>query len=158
MDERMRDRYSGFVLLFISLLSWFVIIPYGIESSEGMTTVGPSFFPKFITIALIILSAFLVIKSFFKIGDSENNLEKDEGTEETSEPRGKVSVGVWVFIVMIGYIYLADIIGYLCSTVISMSVVMWLLKARKWYLYLILIATIFALQYVFENIMYIRLP
>ena len=160
MTERLKDRYAGFILLSIGLFSWFIIIPFGIESDLGMTTVGPAFFPKFITLAVIILSILLVVKSFLHTRTAEKTGEegKVEDDAEASKSHAKKWTGVWVFVTMIGYIYLSEIIGHLFSGMASMTLVMWLLGARKWYLYVILITTIIAIQYVFENILYISLP
>ncbi|WP_026702084.1 tripartite tricarboxylate transporter TctB family protein [Salibacterium aidingense] len=153
MKEQIKDRYVGVTLFFSGLLSWFIIIPYGIESNGGLTTVGPDFFPRFITVSIVFLSMLLVMKSF-----SKDSNQKEEDLEENQEPKGKPWVGLLVFVIMLGYIYLADFIGYLYSTIISMSLIMWILSVRKWYLYGVLIIVIFLIQYVFENIMYIRLP
>lgn len=157
MSDRIKDRYAGFVLFFLSVFSWFVIIPYGIESDMGLTKYGPDLFPKFITISVMILSAFIVFRTFLKENENDSK-EGEEGAEEDPESPGRPWVGMAVFVVMIGYVFLAEWLGFLYSTIISMSLIMWLLAVRKWYFYVILVAIIVLLEYVFTSVFHIRLP
>ncbi|RSL33606.1 hypothetical protein D7Z54_09855 [Salibacterium salarium] len=156
MTDKLKDRYASLTLLSLCIISWFFLIPYGIEGAVGMREIGPDFFPRFITLAVFILSIFLLIKSILQIEDKQD--DEKEKKKETTESNSKPWAGLSVFLIMFGYIYLADMIGYLYSSIISMAMIMWVLSVRKWYLYIVIIAIIFLIQYVFQNVLYIRLP
>jgi hypothetical protein len=56
------------------------------------------------------------------------------------------------------YVILAEPLGFIPATLLTMAPLMWLLAVRKWYYYVALVAFAFGIQYLFETYMYIQLP
>lgn len=154
MNSNLKDRYMGILLLLFGAVLMFSI-PKIIQGASNVTTLGPRFFPQFIAIAIIILSAILIIKSFLNNAkEKEKNPEK-EGSKFKKE---EAMVGVWVFVVMLFYVFIVQWVSFLPATIVAMAVIMMLMRVKKWYHYLIVIALIVLIKYIFASLIFVPLP
>lgn len=153
MNTIHRERYIWLFFLIAGVLAWKVVIPTQVETSQNYPNYGPEFFPNLLVITIIIISAISFIGTFIK---KMNQPEKNN--VEESEEKGNVWIGLAVFLITVIYVFMMDYIAFIPSSIVCMVLIMWLLSVRKWYLYLIMIAIILILNYLFENIMYIQLP
>ncbi len=151
MNSILKERYSALFLFLFGLALWFYL-PYDITVEDRLSTLGPAFFPKFIAVTVMVLSAGIILKTFVKKKEAQTS-EEQKGTEGQ-----RIWAAVAVFILMFLYVFVIEWLGYLISTIIIMSLILWVLSSRKWYHYAILIAFVVLIQYVFENIMYVQLP
>ncbi|MGY4688191.1 tripartite tricarboxylate transporter TctB family protein [Salibacterium sp. K-3] len=147
-----KERYIWLFLFMIGVLTWKVLIPTQVQVNQNSSTYGPAFFPNVLAVAVIIISALSFIGTFTR------KPEHGEETKEKDEEKGSKWIGVIVFIIMVIYVYIIEIIHYLPATIISMLLIMWVLSVRKWSLYILMIGIIFLVQYIFENLLYIQLP
>lgn len=153
MRKIQKERYIWLVTLIFGIVIWKVLIPTQIHTSQNQSDYGPQFFPNLLAIVVILISLLSFILTFF-------NKDKTTDQNEESKPAndGKMLNGFIVFGITVAYVLLVDIIHFVPASIISMLVIMWVLSVRKWYFYLIMVAIIFLINYVFENIMYIQLP
>lgn len=157
MTNQLKDRISGIALLISGIALYFFLIPKSIQVESSLSQVGPDFFPKLVALLLILSSLFLLYSGFKKkAADVDNTGEVED--EETDIQVSKPWIAAGVFILMVIYVYIAEPIGFLASTILIMFAIMAVLKVRKWYLYLVMLAVIFILKLIFENLMYIQLP
>lgn len=160
MQARNKESLIGVTLLLFGLGVWFYA-SYGISAGSAGTTLGPAFFPKFLSVSLMTLSALLIVRAH--IGSKD--LPETQDSNTTSEPSnnasledGKIVNSALIFSIMFFYVFVVESLGYVITTLVSMTAMMWILSVRKWYLYLMLIGFVFLTQYIFETVMYIRLP
>ena len=146
----MQDRISGAVLLLLAITLW-ILIPYEVKAFD-VSKMGPRFFPQFLSIALMVLSGTLTLKSF-----NRSSYEEGEEDETDKSDISELRVGK-IFLLLIIYIGIIEKIGFLMSTAAIMSVAMYVLKVRKWYYYMVFYVIIFIIYYVFKEIMYVQLP
>lgn len=158
MNNVRKERYSAVCLFLFGLALWFYI-PYDIRVTDSLSSIGPEFFPKFIAVVVMALSAVIVLKTFSK-KKSQHEDNEDQPHRSEDEPSG--SNRKWaapvVFLLMLIYVFTVEWLGYFITTVVVMSLVLWVLSSRKWVHYAVLIVFIFIIQYVFENVMYVQLP
>ncbi|MCG8482838.1 MAG: tripartite tricarboxylate transporter TctB family protein [Clostridia bacterium] len=150
MKKHIQDRISGVVLLLLAITIW-VLIPYEIKAFD-VSQMGPRFFPQFLSIALMVLSGILILKSFNKSGYEEAKEDETDPWDISELRVGKI------FLLLIIYIGIIEMVGFLISTVVIMSIAMYILKVRKWYHYVIFYVIVFIIYYVFKEIMYVQLP
>ncbi|MFZ4454002.1 tripartite tricarboxylate transporter TctB family protein [Salibacterium aidingense] len=146
------ERYIWLFLFIVGVVTWKILIPTQVQINQNSSTYGPDFFPNVLAIAVIIISALSFAWTFVKTPDQKQ--KETSGKDE----EGNKWVGFIVFLIMVFYVYIIDIIHYLPATIISMLLIMWVLSVRKWYLYILMIGIILFIQYVFENLLYIQLP
>lgn len=146
--------------MIISMILYFTI-PINVKGSEGLTEIGPDFFPTLIILSIGILSLVLFIRSFYQ--NKNDDVEEDEVNEETNDPLAKGNKGVlnsvYVFLILVLYVFiLLRFLNFTISTVISMFIVMWILSVRKWYYYAGFLAFVLMVDYVFRNLLNVQLP
>ncbi|SFP90803.1 tripartite tricarboxylate transporter TctB family protein [Salibacterium halotolerans] len=147
-----KERYVWLFLFMSGIIIWKVLIPTQVQVNQNSSTYGPEFFPNVLAIALIVISAFSLLSTFF-IRSSQEHEEKKEKDKE-----GSKWVGFIVFIIMGVYVFTIEFLHYIPATIIFMLLIMWVLSVRKWYLYIVMFGIIFFVQYVFQNLLYIQLP
>ncbi|GGJ98382.1 hypothetical protein GCM10007063_20880 [Lentibacillus kapialis] len=160
MNEMKRERYTALSLLIFGT-TLYLSIPYVIQGSEGLGEVGPDFFPRILAILIIVLSAIQFVKSFFPKIFNIEEIEADDEFEyvENDSKKGRFLASAFVFLMMLLYIFvLVEFLSFILSTIITMSVIMWVLSVRKWYFYLILISFVIIVDYIFRNLLYVQLP
>lgn len=151
MNTNSKNRISGFFFLFLGIFLW-IAIPYQIKS-DGMTTMGPEFFPKFLSVGLIILSILLIIQTFVKEKQGRGQNSKNFDINLKSELRVLL-----IFFIITIYAVMIPYLGFVISTILFMGIALFLLNVRKWYFYGALIAFSFVVYYVFEKLLYVQLP
>lgn len=144
-----KERYIWLFFLVGSLLVWQVLIPWQVQINQNSSTYGPAFFPNLLAIAVLLISAFSFIGTFFN---------KDKKQKENAEDEGDIWKGVIVFAITTVYVFTVEIIHFIPASIIAMTLIMWVLSVRKWYYYLLLVILIFLISYIFQNVMYIQLP
>jgi len=156
MTSKQINRISGIFFFILGLLIWY-FIPYQIEAPE-LTKMGPRFFPRVISIILMVTSMALFLESFVK-NKKELKIKNNEAKKEIFNINVKEEANiVLLFILMFTYAYLLPVLGFIFSSIIEMGIVLFFLKGRKWYLYLILIALVLVIYHTFEKLLYIQLP
>lgn len=63
-----------------------------------------------------------------------------------------------VFAIMVLYAILMPRIGFIISSIVASMIILFLLNARKWYFYAIMLAAVFLIYYVFKFQLYVQLP
>lgn len=107
--------------LFFSLASWFLTMAIRFPPPLNPVDVGPSAFPKLISISILILSAFLIVQGFMGLKKGKHILFINR--------RNKL-IGSILLLVL--YIIIIPIIGYYLSTAICLPVMLVLAEERKW--------------------------
>ncbi|GIP36118.1 tripartite tricarboxylate transporter TctB family protein [Paenibacillus sp. J2TS4] len=156
MNNVRKERYSALCLFLFGLMLW-LYIPYDIKVEDSLSSIGPEFFPKFIAVAVMALSAVLVLKTFTRKKPQQDKEQPRRSEDESSGSTRKWAAPV-VFLLMLIYVFTVEWLGYFITTVVVMSLILWVLSSRKWVHYAVLIVFIFIIQYVFENVMYVQLP
>ncbi|WP_158542783.1 tripartite tricarboxylate transporter TctB family protein [Phytoactinopolyspora halophila] len=154
LSDRTKDRCSGIVLFVAGLGLWFYSAHSLQRGLSGPTEIGPEFFPQFLAVALMVLSPGLVIKSFLK-RDTEYR-RPQERDERTKQDNPNATFYVFAFTGM--YVLLAEPLGFVPATLLTMAPLMWLLSVRRWYFYVALVIFVLGVQHVFQTYMYIQLP
>lgn len=141
-----RDISTGIILLIFCILGYISTVGF----SDPDTSYGPEFFPKLILVSLAILSLSLTIKGC-------RNLTKGESKQAFDK---KIFFLILSYIILlIIYINLFFITGFIISTIIFLIVGQYLFGLRKWLtLFLIAIIVPFALYYIFTALFNIPLP
>lgn len=168
LNNQAKEIISGVFVLCFGILLWFVV-PIFVSSTGSETDLGPTFFPRFVAVGLTLCGILLLVKelgiwisSRSPVGEDGASSEEpiygaEEDTEE-EETESKPLVAMSVFIIMAIYTFVVPFAGFLLSTIVSMSIIMWILDVRKWYLYILLILFILGVQYVFQNLLFVFLP
>lgn len=163
LNSQAKELISGAFVLSFGILLWFVV-PIFVGSTGSGTDLGPTFFPRFVAVGLVLCGILLLVKEF---GVWMSSRGSDGGSSASSgefindpeeETESKPLVALSVFVIMMSYTLVVPFVGFLLSTIVSMSVIMWILDVRKWYLYVLLILFILGVQYVFQNLLFVFLP
>lgn len=107
----MTDRIFAIVVIIIASIFW--IESYYIPAVSGGYTLGPSFFPRMLLIALALLSAILLIKSFLP----NNTSPSFKGVGDFFKVHWRVPVLLVQFFL---YILLLNMIGFVTSSILFM--------------------------------------
>jgi hypothetical protein len=100
------DKIMGLGIVFFSIILHLVIIPIQCDSAGNGGGVGPDFFPKMIAMIMGVLGLWLF-------------LQKSPIKVEKKEKRNTKSV-IITAIALVAYVYLAEYLGYVTSTVIAL--------------------------------------
>ncbi len=112
-------------------------------------SVDAKFFPKVVTIGIMILSLLLIMQN--RVADKSKN----KATEVTPIFTKLSLFGV---LYLIGYALLIHFIGYLWASVLAFTLYLLLFKVRKPIYYLYAWVFVFALYYLFGEVFYIAFP
>lgn len=177
MAKKHRDIFTGLFFLAFSVVMY--ISTFNIV---GLTDVqlGADFMPKLTSIAIAITSIGLIVNGFRKgtetaataemIENKENTYEsigeesrsmKEVGTKDSKKKLGYISL-IFTVILMIGYLILLPILGFLIASILYLFLQMMLFsdwRSKKIPLYLMIsIVTSAFIYYVFRNLFYVMLP
>lgn len=148
MKSGIRDISTGIVLIGIALFGYLTANQF----SGSDAPYGPDFFPKLVLILLGVCSLVLFVKGIMDMKTKQrvSRLQLDKGLI--------VSIVLYV-ILLIVYINLFFVTGFIISTIIFLLIGQYLFGVRKW-LRLIVIAIIvpFILYYLFTVLFNIPLP
>jgi len=127
-----------------------VLIPYQVTMTDGMEDgiVSPSLFPKIVAWLLIILSLFRLTSVYLKSDKRNINIEVK-----------KLYKFLSCLTVIIGYVILIPLIGFLLSSMIAVFCLTKLLGKSKWYNAMLLsVITSSVIYYSFTKFLNIALP
>ena len=148
------DVIVGGVLLVFCLVVY-LIIPIEIQELmryDASTGLSPAVFPKLSVFLIAGISAVLILSGL---------RSKDAAPRQDRRPLriGNRARVITTFIILLAYVYLVGILGYLVITPVALALLMWYFGERRWLLILSLaILTTTGLFYFFRYIMYIILP
>ena len=144
---------QGCTLFFISLVLYFIIIPWQIPSVEAKgILMSSSFFPKIGTGLLAFFSVLLILNDVFQV-------KTDMGSQKT-KPEFKQRLNLFAGIILcFTYTFLMNPIGFIISTFLLLILLMVLMGQRNFKFILTLAAGFTVLiYYVFAKILQIPLP
>src|SRR5699024_3165049 len=148
MQNGIRDISTGFVLIIFSIFGYLVANEFG--DGEKLGSFGPRFFPKLILILLVVLSVSLLIKGIISL--------KTEKTSIKFNLKKILRVAIYI-VLLIAYINLFFITGFIFSTIIFLIIAQYLFGMRSWLkLIVISIVTPIILYYFFTGLFNIPLP
>jgi hypothetical protein len=142
-------------VLFVFCVVVYLIIPSQVpelmryDASMGLS---PAVFPK---LAVILIAAFSI--GLLLSGLRSQNIAPEE--KRRNLYTGTAVRVITTFIILVAYVYLIDIFGYLVMTPLALALLMWYFGQKNWFLILSLaILTTAGLYVFFRYIMYIILP
>ncbi|MEL7564573.1 MAG: tripartite tricarboxylate transporter TctB family protein [Dehalobacterium sp.] len=142
-----RDVIGGGVLVLFSI--WFYLTAQAIPTGN-ITGMPPSFFPSFLAVCLGVCSAFLLGKGIKDVLQGKKTV--------VSQTKDQKTVLILLGLLIL-YVVLFNIIGFIATTIIYLTCVMLLLKAGK-LLKSVLISVVVTLvvYFIFGNLFNIPLP
>lgn len=130
-----------------------IMIPFQVSAvSSNDQTLGAEFFPKFIGALLIFASIGLFLESFFAWRMGHEHEAKPDA-QWSKEKRVLV-----IFLLLVVYITALPHIGFIVGSLIFGIAMMYLLKVRTWWYYVVFIVSVFVVYYVFHQLLYVHLP
>ncbi|MDV2682877.1 tripartite tricarboxylate transporter TctB family protein [Alkalihalophilus lindianensis] len=155
------DGVASVFLLAISVLMF--VATYSIQQMT-VSNIGADFAPRLVAVGLFILSVILLITSIRKQKNPKATLEEEVEEDEeidASQPISKKSVLLTTGL-LIGYVALIPIIGFLLMTAIYLFLQMYVLAEKSHRnIVLFLVVSIVSsglIYYCFKSIFYLRLP
>jgi putative tricarboxylic transport membrane protein len=114
---------AGMMMLIVGLLLFFVLIPYGIDSPKKIrySALSPLYYPKIVAVALSIIGAAIMVKSWRKT---------EPETLEPQHPNGKVRVLSFLLILAI-YATTLDFLGFVASGTMILTASLLLAGERR---------------------------
>lgn len=152
--------FSIVTILFSTIL---LIIAFQLPDTRSTYIIGPRFWPTLLLVCMLALGVLSLIKTIIKAKlDQKHSEEQEELAEEMAVDGDVDSRGLFIFImvlVVIGYILLINILGFLISTILFMYLGNVLLGTKKQTTSILisLIGTVLLL-FVFSNLLSIPLP
>ncbi|WP_078544727.1 tripartite tricarboxylate transporter TctB family protein [Litchfieldia alkalitelluris] len=150
----MINRIFSIVVLAISGLFFFQTTKFSEKS--GVQTFAPSFFPRIILFLIVMLSLYLLVKSFLKKDESEKVVVM---VKTYVKEHYQVLVMIGIFFL---YILLIPMIGFLISSIFFLFITFTLLRPKKvkslFANAIVAIALSISIQYVFQQMLNIYLP
>ncbi len=161
---QLADKLVGlglFIASFLFLLTMHRFVYGGVQS-----TVGPLFFPKFVMTLVVVLSLVLVFKGFLRPAKKEAAAEPEETEaspatfKDPLEEEEVSNLNIVIYLgLLVAYMGMMHLVGFIVSTPIVMMVVAIILKGRN-YIAMALMSIFFSvtLYYVALKLMKIMLP
>jgi len=123
-----QDVIIGTILAFASGVIFFLIRSSELHSvSQGEVGLSPAFFPELAFLLIFILSCILIILAYFK-SDKRQTSETVKKFDLTQMKQ----VGT-IFLVLILYVILINIIGYYISSLATLVTLFWIFRVKSWY-------------------------
>jgi uncharacterized membrane protein len=144
------EQLAGVFLALFSLLLYFVIIPWQIESVRGAHP-SPRSFPEVIAALVFVLAVCLFVSGWYKRNRPNQKIFRMS--------REEFRQSLITLMVMTGYTLLLYVLPYIPVTMAALGGLMWIYGQRKWWklslAVLILPATIYM---AFTSLLKLRLP
>lgn len=115
-----RDVGVGLILLFLSLIFWYFIIP---NEVRGITA---SLLPRVYIACLGFLGILLIVRSRSRKQTKKQDISKPQND------RGRPARVIVIAVILIIYILLMDFLGYFISTLLALLSLMLYLGLRNW--------------------------
>jgi putative tricarboxylic transport membrane protein len=155
------SKYIGFMLIAIAIILLFVIVPHQTVVKPG-ERISSRFFPDLCAFGLIMLGVLFLVEGFKKPklsgaqSQSDSEIQGEDGEYDLRLRKRNFLITV-IFLGV--YIWLFDILGYILSTLLTISFFLWFLRVRN----PLKIATIaggttFFMYYVFSVLVKVPLP
>ena len=106
-------------------------------------------FPRFCGGLMMFASVCLLVQSVIE--------RKKEGEGKPVDYTGELRVLV-VYLMMVGFAFLAEVLGFVITAFLFGTVYFWYLKVRKWQYYVIYYAIAIIAYLVFTKLLYVYLP
>ena len=144
--------WIGALLLFISLLAYFIIIPEQV-GGEIQRGVAPTFFPRLSAVWVGFFSLLILIRSLLSV-------EKNPHTMPSPiETRAGRKGAILTILGSILYLVLCSLVSYIVSTLLILVLLTWTLGERRWYLIILAtLVTTFGIYFLFGKVMSVQLP
>ena len=146
------NRVIAIVCFFLSIALYLAIPSQVNQASSTAVTLAADFFPGFIAILLFVSSIGLFVQSEIAI---RQNYEAEEGMTYDWGREVKVVV---VFVMMILYVLAMRWTGFLIASFVFGVALLWTLKVRTWWYYVVYAACVLVVYYVFTKLLYVYLP
>ncbi|MGE4485114.1 MAG: tripartite tricarboxylate transporter TctB family protein [Oscillospiraceae bacterium] len=117
---------------------------------------NPAIWPRYLAIAMIVLSVLLIIETLIKKGTEKDS----DGTEARIDWKSPGMIKVYLALAMVaGFIVVMNIFGMLIGLILLIPSIMWLMSCKNKVMYVILpIAVVTFVYFFFIKIMTITLP
>jgi len=149
MNFYKKELIAGFIILGVSSYLFFIADSFKASFQGGL---GPGFWPKLVLGLLVFLS----IINLFSIFKKKPNNKKVEKETAIKKDYFKLYNSI---ILMILYVILINMIGFICLTPIFLILLFWILGYRKKILNpIIAVGIVILMVYVFPNVLYLMLP
>jgi uncharacterized membrane protein len=144
------EQLAGVFFALLSLLLYFVIIPWQIESVRGAHP-SPRSFPEVIAALLFVLAICLFISGWCKRSRPNQKIFRMSQEE--------IRQSIITFLVMTGYTLLLYVLPYIPVTMAALGVLMWIYGQRKWWkLSLAMLILPPSIYMAFTSLLKLRLP
>ena len=156
------DRVVGICGIVLSMLYFAVLIPYGIGENANIGWLAhplfskADFVPKIWAGVLLLASIVVMVESSFKRTKAES--PKNQKAENAGSMKIAGSICL-LLAIMFGYTVLLSTLGFSISTVLGLSLTMWLFGYKK--IVTILSASLIitgAMYLVFSKLLYVNFP
>jgi len=152
------DRYIGISLVIIAI--YMIYFAFTADYNQFGNDPGPTLLPMVVGIGLIFCGLFLILGPKSKKGD---NSTKDSDNETKQYKNKHLIKTVVMFITLIIYVLLLEYIGFIYSTLISLSFTIWYLGEKRnirliVFSIIMSIIVTFSIFFIFEKYLKIFLP
>lgn len=148
MKKEISDISAGIVLLMLSVLGY--VAAGNLVDPQSPVKYGPDFFPKLVLSLLAITSFILLVNGIRKIKTSKEYMDIN---------KRKILVILAFIIILIGYIGLFFVTGFIISTIVFLLIGQWIFGVKKVvFLILTSISVPALLYFLFSTFFKIPLP
>ena len=143
MDKNTRKKNTRIFAIISALIGGVIICStYTFSKSFIQYDVGPDVYPRLLSILVVLLCLFLIIKP--GEGREKNNTEEKNKTEEKSDAEGKIfSLKLFFYLaLMVACVLLSDVLGFILSAIIVFMTMMWIMGERR-ILRMVIISSVF---------------
>ena len=157
MSKYLKDTMGALIFIVFGIFL-IAVIPAAIPSTQ-LTSVGAKFFPQLISSGLIVCGACLLVISILKAKKEKVSFKKELCNLKVSFKLDRSSVNVaftYIFTVIYALIY--NKIGFIASSLMLVTALLMLYKARKPLYYIILYIMVFFVYLIFTMVLSVYLP
>lgn len=155
MKKIVRDMILNIVFIVFGI-GIAVMIPSQVPQTATNLAMGPGFFPTFAAALMILVNGLSLVMNYMHYAKDKAKGVKEELVQKTAS-NDQIRVLIVLAIIAV-YIFFMPIIGYIISTLLVVNILLFILKVRKWYHYVLVSAFTLVIYYVFHNILYVMLP
>lgn len=133
-----------------------LLIPSQVPETATNLAMGPNFFPMFAAGLMILVNGLSLALNYMHYTKDKAKGVKEELVEKTNTNDQKRVLLVLAIIAV--YIFFMPIVGYVISTLVVVNALLFILKVRKWYHYVLVSAFALVIYFVFTQVLYVMLP
>ncbi|MCG8499003.1 MAG: tripartite tricarboxylate transporter TctB family protein [Firmicutes bacterium] len=156
MDKIQKNITGSIIFIILGITIWLLIPIYVPE--DTVTVMGASFFPRFISIAMIVFSTILLVTSIIQLKKGAFIKEDIPGKKQEKVSNRDRFNGIGIFIISVLYMLMINRIGFLISTYIAVTSMLILFRERKIINYVIVYSIILIVYYVFTHLLLVQFP